>query len=179
MNRSPKRHAHSLVELMIVLSVLSSLITVSVGWIHQSMKLSKQMHSRQAHQTNLTRLTRMIRDDARAASEASVDGSKLTLASLNVVYQVNGPIIQRTEQIDASTTRTDVFELQPGSRVIWNDTELPQAITLQIKRSSGTPIPSRLPQTNESNSPNSDTTNRNDLHLRMELNRYARFGVKP
>ena len=99
--------------------------------------------------------------------------------SLQVVYQVDGPVIQRTEQIDASTTRTDVFELQPGSRVIWNDTELPKAITLQIKRSSGTPIPSRLPQTNEPSATNSDTTDRNDLHLRMELNRYARFGVKP
>lgn len=179
MNRSPKRHAHSLVELMIVLSLLSSLITVSIGWIHQSMKLSKQMNSRQAHQTNLTRLTRMIRDDARTANDASVNGQTLELPSLQVVYQVDGPVIQRTEQIDASTTRTDVFELQPGSRVIWNDTELPKAITLQIKRSSGTPIPSRLPQTNDSNTANSDTTDRNDLHLRMELNRYARFGVKP
>lgn len=179
MIRSPARRAHSLVELMIVLSVLSSLITVSIGWIHQSMKLSKQMHSRQAHQTNLTRLTRMIRDDARAANAASVDGQTLTLPSLDVVYQINGSVIQRTEEIDASTTRTDVFELQPGSRVHWIETELPTAITLQVKRSSGTPIPSRLPPSDDPNAANSDTTDRNDLHLRMELNRYARFGVKP
>lgn len=179
MNRFRSRHAHSLIELMIVLSVLSSLIAVSIGWIHQSMKLSKQMHSRQAHQTNLTRLTRMIRDDVHVAKAASIEGQTLTLASLDVVYRVDGPVIQRTEQIDATTTRTDVFEMQPGSRLIWNDAELPKAITLHIKRSSGTPIPSRLPPTNDPHEANSDTTDRNDLHLRMELNRYARFGGKP
>ncbi|MCC9657089.1 PulJ/GspJ family protein [Rhodopirellula halodulae] len=182
-----KREGHSLVELLIVMSVLSSLITISIGWIHQSMKLSKQMQSRASHQNNLSRLSRMFREDVRFAADASIQGNTLSLNSGNVLYEAKDSLIQRTEQISTRTKRTDVFEVAPGSLVKWLRSDMSNSITLQIQRSSNTPLTSRhpAPSTDQSSNGsvrpprNTDTIPRNDLLLQVELNRYARFEVLP
>ncbi len=140
--RSHRRRGTSLLETMIAVSVSATVMLVSVGWIHQSFKLAKIVKQKQQHHQQLMRLSDQFRQDVRLCQQVLHDaGGRLVLRSEelgDVVYEVDESVVSRDYQPgDAANTHREQYPLVSGSDIHWDDTELPQWLTLVVRRSRG------------------------------------------
>jgi hypothetical protein len=141
-NSSLDRRGASLIETMISVSVSAAILLVAIGWIHQSFKLAKTVKQKQQHHQQLIRLGDQFRQDVRLCRQASRDAEgRLVLRSEehgDVVYEIDKEVVFRTHlSTVAAETHRDKYLLAFGSDIRWDDTELPQWITLMIRRSRG------------------------------------------
>lgn len=136
------RRGVSLIETMVAVSVSATILLVAIGWIHQSFKLAKTVKQKQQHHQQLMRLGDQFRQDVRLCQQVSRDDDgRLVLRSDDhgdVVYEVYKATVSRTF-VSAVTEKKhrESYLLTDGSDIVWDDTELPQWITLMIRRSSG------------------------------------------
>lgn len=136
------RRGSSLLEAMIAISISATILLVAIGWIHQSFKLAKAVKQKQQHHQQLTRLSDQFRQDARLCQQVSQDAEGRWVLHQeergNVVYEVDGTVVSRIfRPIDAEETHHEIYTLVSGSDIRWDDTELPQWITLLVARSRG------------------------------------------
>lgn len=141
-NCSCDRRGSSLIETMIAVSVSATILLVAIGWIHQSFKLAKTVKQKQQHHQQLIRLGDQFRQDVRLCQQASRDADgRLVLRSEeqgDVVYGVDKATVSRTNRSTvAQKTHREQYPLVSGSDIRWDDTELPQWITLMVRRSPG------------------------------------------
>lgn len=141
-NCSCDRRGSSLIETMIAVSVSATILLVAIGWIHQSFKLAKTVKQKQQHHQKLIRLGDQFRQDARLCQQASRDADgRLVLRSEeqgDVVYEVDKATVSRTNlSTVAQKTHRENYPLVSGSDIRWDDSELPQWITLMVRRSPG------------------------------------------
>lgn len=143
------RRGVSLVETMVAVSISATILLVSIGWIHQSFKLAKAVKLKQQHHQQLIRLGDQFRQDVRLCQQASsnADG-RLVLQSQQhgeVVYEVETNAVSRTQHLIADEkTHREKYPLIPGSDILWDETELPQWITLIVRRSPGVSARSKI-----------------------------------
>jgi type II secretory pathway pseudopilin PulG len=140
--RLPRRRGSSLLETMIAVSVSATVLLVAIGWIHQSFKLAKIVKQKQQHHQQVMRLSDQFRQDARLCQQASRDADgRLVLRNEelgDVVYEVQGDVVSRAHlSADAAKSHRENYPLVSGSNIYWDDTELPQWITLMVRRSPG------------------------------------------
>jgi type II secretory pathway pseudopilin PulG len=136
------RRGVSLIETMVAVSVSATILLVSVGWIHQSFKLAKTVKQKQQHHQQLIRLGDQFRQDVRLCQQVSRDAEgRWVLRNSqrgDVVYEVDKAMVSRAYRSTATEkTHHERYSLMSGSDVRWDDSELPQWITLTITRSSG------------------------------------------
>lgn len=141
-SRSLHRRGSSLLETMIAVSISATILLLAIGWIHQSFKLAKTVNQKQQHHQQLIRLADQFRQDVRLCQEASRDADgRLVLGSQqhgDVVYEVDGGSVSRTKlSTIAANTHRESYPLASGSDIRWDDTELPQWLTLLVRRSPG------------------------------------------
>ncbi|HBJ34546.1 MAG TPA: hypothetical protein DDZ51_07235 [Planctomycetaceae bacterium] len=127
---------------MVAVSVSATILLVSIGWIHQSFKLAKAVKQKQQHHQQLMRLGDQFRLDVRLCQQVSRDDDgRLVLRSEergDVVYEVDRNAISRAYLSTATEkTHRENYSLIAGSDISWDDSELPQWITLMIRRSPG------------------------------------------
>lgn len=142
-HRSQNRRGFSLVETLIATSVSSSLLLVSVAWIHQSFKLGQTVKQKQQHHQQLLRLGDRFRQDVRLCERVLLDADgHLVLYDPqrgDVVYEVDESTVLRTHHPSTDQLRHhDRYKLSQGSDIRWDESELPQWLTLVIRRSPGT-----------------------------------------
>lgn len=162
------RFGVSLVELMVVMSVSSTLMIVSAGWIHQSLRLGSAIDNRNEHHQSLLRLARQLRDDVqRGVSMEMADDSELliTLDDGSILRYT----IRETEVAFRATNADDVvnqdaFKLARRSVCRWDATELPDAITFVTIRASSANADVAVPVT--------------DLRIRTSVDRWSRLGIR-
>lgn len=162
MNRSPlrsvasaisqNRRGFSLVETLIATSVSCSLLLVSIGWIHQSFRLGQTVKQKQQHHQQLLRLGDRFRQDVRLCEHISPDADgRLVFHDQHrgdVTYEVDDSMILRTHSSASDeTVHRERYMFSKGSEIRWEETELPNWITLEIRRGPGTPQPSAGPTT--------------------------------
>lgn len=141
-NCSRDRRGSSLIETMIAVSVSATILLVAIGWIHQSFKLAKTVKQKQQHHQQLIRLGDQFRQDVRLCQQASRDADgRLVLRSDeqgDVVYEVDKATVSRTNRSTvAQINHHEKYRLVSGSDIRWDDSELPQWITLMVRRSPG------------------------------------------
>ena len=136
-----KRRGHSLIELMMVISVAAVIMVVNVGWIHQSMKFASSMRQRQRHHQNLTRLAWALRDDVWQSDSMTMKGDGRLLLNWNdgtqVSYEITNTslVVEKREELaEGPRIKNEVFELHPGSTIRWDTAELPNWISLVVFR---------------------------------------------
>lgn len=141
-NCSQDRRGTSLIETMIAVSVSATILLVAIGWIHQSFKLAKAVKQKQQHHQQLIRLGDQFRQDVRLCQQASRDADgRLVLRSQqrgDVMYEIDESAISRTHLSTVTEkTHREKYPLASGSDIRWDDAELPQWITLMVRRSRG------------------------------------------
>lgn len=141
-SRPLRRRGSSLLETMIAVSVSATILLVAIGWIHQSFKLARTVKQKQQHHQQLMRLSDQFRQDVRLCQQVSRDADgRLVLSGEergDVVYEIDGDVVSRAHlSADAAKTHREKYPLVPGSVIHWDDTELPQWITLMVYRSRG------------------------------------------
>ncbi len=164
---SRNRRGVSLLETTIAASVSTAILLVAIGWIHQSFKLAKTVKQKQQHHQQLLRLGDQFRQDVRLCDEVSRDADgRLLLRSEprgQVVYEIDADAISRTlSSTVAEETHYEKYSLSSGSEIGWDDTELPQWITLMIRRSRG------VAERSEDSSANAPV----DLRVRVAVGRW-------
>ena len=136
------RQGSSIVELMVVLSVSSTLMMVSTSWIHQSLRLGSTSRIQQEHHHSLMRLARQFRDDVYLASTVALVDDKDIRVTLDdgrtVQYSIGADGILFSVSKGDDTFRQDFFELARGSQCRWDGSQMPDAIALVVIRRTGT-----------------------------------------
>lgn len=190
---------YTLIEVVIVMSIGSTVMLAAVSWIHRSLHLTSQIHSSQQHQASLVRLAQCFRQDVRDAQQATLDGPLLTLQRLTasgtssdtagsqVEYQIDESRIERLETLASGQIRRESFPLADGSRARWRVEPLPQAVELRVIRSPGTrqrrasqatsaatPTTTATATLDQQPTPAASPQPPDDLRLTVALNRYAR-----
>ena len=144
MNFRGARNGYSLLELLLVMSALSVLMVINLGWLHQSMKFSSSMTQNQRHHQALTRLAWMLRDDVRECKTMSINGQQLLLNCKNgnqVQYTITktGSVQVKKKALSSPTSSNTIreeFKLHPGSNIRWDASELPDWISLIVYRAN-------------------------------------------
>lgn len=112
----------SLVELIVTLSVASTLFLMATAWIHQSFFLASKTRDHQRHHESLMRLSRQLRDDVHDAIDAKLPDPTSLVLNLNpgtVRYQWTDGTIQRTKRVDldAETASHETYRLNANAGV--------------------------------------------------------------
>ena len=185
MNPTWRRSGYTLIELMVVLSVSSTLLMVAVGWIHQSMTLASAMRDRQHHHQSLMRLSRQLRDDVHrgvSASMASDEQLVITFADgkkLSYTIKENG--IWRQSIGGDGPVLQDNFEFFRPVAARWDVSELPDWISLVVVREPRVATPIDGPMIDGSTPTAVSVDSRpTDLQVRAAISRWGSFGgVEP
>ncbi|MBB3204257.1 type II secretory pathway pseudopilin PulG [Rhodopirellula rubra] len=155
------RRGSSLIEIMVVLSVSSTLLVLAVGWIHQSFRLATAMRNHERNHQSLLRLSRQFREDAHLATSVSpVDaGVDFLFDDLTIRYRVGGNAVIRSLR---KTTAEDVvgresYQLATNSRLRFDVDSTAGWATLVVRRAG----PPTKRNTDESNVPSDNTQNIN------------------
>jgi hypothetical protein len=136
-----KRNGISLIETMIAVSASSLLFLLSIGVLHQAMRLSSKAKSRtEFHQSN-TRLAQCFRDDVHQAmsQEMTGDGTlKLTLKESDIItYRMaSGDVMAVIREVKRSSgenvVEQDVFRMLDTAKCEFKILESPDRVLLQV-----------------------------------------------
>lgn len=135
--RSP-RAGSSLIEIIVLLSVSSTLLLIAVGWIHQSMRLATVLRDHERHHQSLMRLSRQFRDDAHAARTITGDGSEVAFAmdEMTVRYEVESNVVRRRQMNETSEVifGEETYHLRDRAVVTLDLTDSPHWVSLVVHR---------------------------------------------
>jgi len=166
------RRGVSLIQLTLLMPALLVLFLLTVAWIHQTMTFSSNIKKQQSQHQNLTRLASQFRRDVqRCESISMVNEQQICLQNRDLTetnYTVSEHAIQFWQNgADGQRMRHDQFDLASGSISKFDDTELPDWISLVISR---LPAPNRFSEQPRSTS---DQTMITELHIRSKPNRWG------
>ena len=160
-----RRAGLSIFEAITLLSLTSFLLVLSVGWIHQSFKLSGAMRVKQRDHLQWTRLARAFRHDGWTASEAVVS------APQKVVFRYGREREVRYEVRDGAMLRSgfdgsDSFAFASGTRLWLRKDQANGLVGLGWARSRGSRQLDRMASSDEPSGPTaSDSTEPTSLKV--------------
>ena len=135
-----RRNGVSLIETMIAVSASSLIFLLSIGVLHQSMRLSSKAKSRtDFHQSN-TRLAKCFREDVHQAmnQEMTDDGTlKLTLNESGVItYRMASgdvtAVIREVKNSGGENVEQDVFRMLDTAKCEFKIEDRPDRVVLQV-----------------------------------------------
>lgn len=167
------RFGHTLVELIIVLSVGSTLALSAIGIVHRTMTVASTARQQEASQRMAARLSRHFRRDVHAAVSITLDGSKnsnpgaggeeagmarartgknesrdrcLTLSGKRITkYTIAGGTVLREHERDAGQTHREQFRFGADAHIQIEQLTAPSRAALTIRHGGGAPgSPSRV-----------------------------------
>ena len=169
------RNGYTLIQLLLVMSVAVVLMTVNVGWIHQTMKFSSVMKQRQQHHWNLTRIAWELRDDVRSSESISMDGDQQLVIEGNdgekKIYAISKDSLTIEILDNESAIKRETLALAPNSIAYWDNSELPDWISLVVERG-----PQVLANQTSAETRSKDSAV--DLHVRVSPNRWKSTKAK-
>jgi prepilin-type N-terminal cleavage/methylation domain-containing protein len=135
---------YTLVELLVVLSVLFVIFTSVAVTLHTLRKLNLQVQSDLMNSANLERLSLILRDDAHVARLCSIEQATSGAAVIArfpraneslVTYETEPTRIVRQYQQGNQPVQQQVFRLAHGNSVHWSTTKDPTpTVTLRIEQ---------------------------------------------
>ena len=135
-----KRSGISLIETMIAVSASSLLLLLSIGVLHQAMRLSSKAKSRtDFHQSNM-RLASQFREDVHHATDMAIreDGSLfLTLnASTSITYRMESDarsvVIREVKRSNDANYQQETFRLLDTAKCEFKIKDNPDRVTLEL-----------------------------------------------
>lgn len=176
-----RRRAVSLIELMIVMSLSSTLLFIAVAWIHQSMKLASTMRSRTDHHATLLHLSRQLRDDVQHGQSMRMeDETQLVIAMASggsVVYTIIPAGVSRQVNEADRVTAGERYSLNSPLSARWDASELPDWISLIVDRGAAAPVSPGPLESAKRTPPGPHVSPAvADLHVRTGVGRALRWG---
>jgi len=138
--RSHVRAGYSMVEMLVMTSVLTMVMSATLSWIHASMKFSEVVKERVAVQQQLSRLSIELRSRIAIAGAIKVDGNTLELETdgQRTRYTIDDSVIEREEEPDStdddSILNVEIFRIGGDVEARWGTEELPQWVSLTIRQ---------------------------------------------
>lgn len=175
-NQSKRDKGSSLIEIIVVLSVSSSIVVLAIGWIHQSMRFATVIRNHDRHHQSLTRLSRDFRDDAHFAMSATIQDQHVEFRIDDdeaIVYAIDGSIVERRrirnpDEPDAKDEfiARESYLMADASTIRFDSSELPKWISITVQRAD----PAKR---NQSALPDEakESTRPVDLHVRAVVGR--------
>ncbi|QDU89173.1 hypothetical protein Pla175_25600 [Pirellulimonas nuda] len=118
------RRGMSLVELMVVMTACSVVLTLSATLLHRLMHVQSQSQQLQDRERNAVRLARQLRSDAASATTVEVvegaDGPSIALQSdrlENVEYRMADGVVHRSLALPNGGLASDTYRL--GEAAVW------------------------------------------------------------
>lgn len=131
---------YSLVEMLVMISVLTTVMTVTLSWIHASMKFSSAVKDRAFVHQQLSRLSEDLRTRIALADSIKVDGKTLELNSegTQTRYTIKEGVLEREQKSnsadDASAVSIESFRIGRDVDALWGAEELPDWVSLTIRQ---------------------------------------------
>ncbi len=164
------RTAYTLIELVVVLSVSSTLLVVATQWVHQSMKFGAIIRSRDTHHQSLLRLANLLRDDVNSGQAISIEQPDdlmiVTTSSKRVRYTITPIGVRRAMMDGERTIAQDTFSVASTSAIRWIVDEMPRSIGLVIERGN------RLSPSRVASAPDESRSRIVELCVRATVNRW-------
>jgi type II secretory pathway pseudopilin PulG len=130
---------YSLVEMVVMMGVLTTVMTVTLSWIHASMKFSSAVKERAYVHQQLNRLSEDLRTRIAAAERIVVDGNTMKLGrkATEVRYTIKEGVLER-QKLDLSeehdAVSVEAFRIGRDVDARWGGDELPHWVSLTIKQ---------------------------------------------
>jgi len=109
--------AFSLIEMLMTMTMGSSLMLLAIGLVHQSLSLSKLGKARSEHDNSLNRLAQQFRSDAHSASAvlaASAESLQLSMPdSTTVTYRAEESSVRREQTALEGPQSHERFQFEP------------------------------------------------------------------
>lgn len=128
------RHAFTLIETLVVMSVSGLLMTLAITTLERSLSIGTQTADRIDDARSAIRLVDQFRDDLRIAKTANTSApSKLeiTLARSVITYEIDKGTVNRVEVIEDDKTRNETYPLG-YDRTAAFASQVPDRISLSI-----------------------------------------------
>jgi prepilin-type N-terminal cleavage/methylation domain-containing protein len=133
-----QRKAFTLVELLMTMTMGSSLMLLAIGLVHQSMSMSKLAKIRGDHDRTLARLAQQFRSDIHRATElvsVSNDAVKLKLVEESyVTYKRDAAIVTRELMVPTGVEARELFRFDEWCTATFSSQSVPLRIRLQVER---------------------------------------------
>jgi type II secretory pathway pseudopilin PulG len=148
-------HGYIMIDMLVVASISAMLMSMVSIWIYQSMRYSIKVNDREQHYRSIARLSSQLRSDVRNGTAIElVDGALIvTLAGDGEAepakrkFTVDGNLVHVSDDgSDRGLSYRDDFEFAPNAKLRFDDSELPNWVTLEIGRSfSDMTVSKKLP----------------------------------
>jgi prepilin-type N-terminal cleavage/methylation domain-containing protein len=133
-----RRNAFTLVEMLMTMTMGSSLMLLAIGLVHQSMSMSKLAKVRGEHDQTLARLAQQFRSDVHLASElisVSADSIHLKLADeTTVTYKGEAANLARVKTGPGSDIARELFRFDERCTATFASEAKPERAVLQVER---------------------------------------------
>ena len=144
-----RRNAFTLVEMLMTMTMGSSLMLLAIGLVHQSMSMSKLAKIRGEHDQSLARLTQQFRVDVHLASEltsVSTDLLSLKFADNSLVtYKYGAANVTREKTGPGSEVARELFRFDERCLVTFANQLSPNRVVVQVeRRMENTEVPSPI-----------------------------------
>lgn len=133
-----RRNAFTLVEMLMTMTMGSSLMLLAIGLVHQSMSMSKLAKVRGEHDQSLARLAQQFRSDVHLASELvsfSPDLIHLKLADdSTVTYKREAATVTRDKTGPGTDIARELFRFDERCMATFTSETYPECVVLQVER---------------------------------------------
>lgn len=134
-----KRNGFTLIELMMTITVGSTLLILAVGLVHQAMSFGSQSRDQADQARSRNRLATAFRQDVQQAKSCQIDSDQQLNLSMadgsQVTYLATANQVSRTQPLDNGQTRHESFEFSAISTIVFERLSEPDLAVLTIVRS--------------------------------------------
>ena len=130
---------YSLIELLVMISVMTMVMTITISWIHASMKFSGVVKDRAAVHQQLSRLSEDLRTRIALSVSIDVDGNTLKLDRDGIAthYIIKDTVIERVQKSksedDSETGSVEIYRIGHDVEANWGAEELPDWVSMTIR----------------------------------------------
>ena len=144
-----RSRAFTLVEMLMTMTMGSSLMLLAIGLVHQSMAVSKLSKTREEHSRSLARLAQQFRSDVHLATalvSVSPDSVSLQLADEStVIYQRDAANVTRETSGPNREMARELYSFDERCVATFANEADPNRVRLQVERRlENTEVPSQL-----------------------------------
>jgi len=135
------RPGFSLIELLLAMSVGSTVMVLSVGLVHRTLLNVSAATLASEHQSTMNRLVQSFRDDVHRATDADVVSPRSLSVTMSdgteVTYQCVSNVVHRRQRLDKDSVRRESFSFLERTQIKFESLESPRRISLNASRETG------------------------------------------
>ncbi|MEM9409494.1 MAG: hypothetical protein AAGA30_00105 [Planctomycetota bacterium] len=132
------RNGYTMLEMIIVVGAFSLVFVVNAKWLHETMKFSSKTKSLARQKRTMDRLDQELRKDIRQCRSMALDGSDTLMLiddhGRQTTYTIDGEVIKVVKIEQQQVCFQDRYDLGNYALATWDDSELPNWISLIVRR---------------------------------------------